>query len=353
MTQPLTDKQPLLWSDIILWLTIFAAIGIFVYFQFKQQQRQTITLAFRDANEMTIGANVRMMGTDIGYVNGIELKNDHVDVQLKTERGMVSIPPGSRATISFTGLGGAKSIEIDPPRKFDLLAYRNLENRAHVSSNGVIVEEPIRQKDNFKYMIDIAESLKDGAKNFYNAFGEGTPEQASKNIKHTIQKSSQFTATIKQTNTEIINSIAVYKNVRPRFFGLVEDINRTFESMAEILDSQIIGPTAYDLLYTTSVSADHLSQNIEHFLDGKQFENIQNKTLRIRQSLEYINTLLPHIQQIAINTGKTSTNALSQMEQKSAQWKQQFNQSELKAIYSQIITICQQVNKYINPYTGN
>ncbi len=251
MTQSPPSNQPqslpAIWSDIVLWVVILVMIGaagFWLYFN-DTNQRQTISLPFRDANEMTVGANVRMMGTEIGYVEDIQLKDGHVDVRIKTEAGMVPIPPGSRATILFTGLGGAKSVEIDPPREFNLLDYRTLSNRHHLSDTGIIVEEPIRQKDNNKYMVDIAESLRDGARNFYKVFGQGSVQQTSKNVRLSTIRTQKAINALKQTNKEFDASLNAYKQIQPHFFTMLTQLNNNTAMVADVLNQKLLGPTAY------------------------------------------------------------------------------------------------------------
>lgn len=137
--------------------------------------RQTrLRVSFRDANEITPGALVRMMGTEIGYVERIGLypqnAPDHVELVIRTAHTAAPIPNGARATILFTGLAGSKSVEIDPHP-------RPRENNPGVAGGGktaglnLDIDEPIRIHQAVQFQVDIAEALKGGAENFGRLLG--------------------------------------------------------------------------------------------------------------------------------------------------------------------------------------
>src|SRR5690242_9724614 len=81
-------------SDWVLWVILAAVIGtgfyVFAIYAPKQKQ-QEITVSFRDANEISKGSIVRMMGSEIGFVKNVKLKPDRVDVTIETYPEMVEI----------------------------------------------------------------------------------------------------------------------------------------------------------------------------------------------------------------------------------------------------------------------
>lgn len=172
-------------SDVVLWLVFLYILGWGVwYFGFQQPEnnRQVIALKFNDANELSRGAIVRMMGVEIGHVSRIQLKQDHVDVVIKTRPGVPKIPSGSTFTILFTGLVGSKSIEIEPPKIPQ--PYRRGEPVYYA-------EDPIRMKQTMQYQIDVARALQRGAENFADFFGK---KKSVAELQFNIQQAKTVTA---------------------------------------------------------------------------------------------------------------------------------------------------------------
>jgi len=301
MTSSFQPKSPAFWSDFLLWGTLLGLVvwaGTWTYHRWNTEHRETLVLDFKDANEMTVGANVRLMGTDIGYVDGIQLKGDRVDVKIKTDRHTVPIPSGARATILFTGLGGAKSIEIDPPQTTDPFNTNNLPGRVHVSTKGIIVEEPIRQKDNMQYMIDIAESLRDGANNFSRIFGNtDQTEELSANIRQTSIHSQKLAMGAAQTAHELSESMATYERIKPQFFEIASEMETSLAKTAEWMDNGVIGHTAYDVIHTISVLFDRFSDDMSDFQRKGGFERLQNRTQAFHQVVTTIQDTKPPIPQ--------------------------------------------------------
>jgi hypothetical protein len=172
---PMPGSKPAYWSDALLWLLILVSLGLatwWVCLHWTTVPTQVISLAFEDANELRVGSPVRMMGYEVGYIQNLEVLPDHIQVGFKTYPGAPHIPRGSHFTISFSGLVGAKSIEITPPA-----SLAALDPDYHV-------ENPIRLKETLQYQIDIAQALESGAENMADFFGKKKPvEELKYNIK--------------------------------------------------------------------------------------------------------------------------------------------------------------------------
>lgn len=169
-------------SDIILWVILSLVLAFGVYyamFRLPEKRGQHFTLHFKDANEITRGSTVRMMGTEIGYVSNLRIRPDHVEVTIQTYPNALPIPSGATFTILFTGIAGGKSIEIELP---DI-------PRPPVQGKPVyIVEEPIRMKDTTDSTIEITQALQRGAENIADFFGKKKPvEELQYNIRQTHQ----------------------------------------------------------------------------------------------------------------------------------------------------------------------
>jgi hypothetical protein len=229
---------------VALWVLaggLLAWTGHYFWVEVPERQRQTITLSFRDANEMSRGASVQMMGVDIGYVDDIRVKGDHVDVVVKTIPGTLKIPPGSRATILFTGLVGSKSIEIEPPRGVV----------PHVSGTPLVaVEEPIRLIDFYQFNIDIAQALQGGAENFADFFGRRKPVEE---LQHNILTSETATAIAVETLTSGLNRIKYmggeYRASRDNFFIFLGHAEAGMTHAAQVLDKRILGASTFTVLH--------------------------------------------------------------------------------------------------------
>lgn len=186
LKQMLNQKLPLnraIISDILLWiaLALLAAYAVYLFaIVFPAKRGQTINLHFKDANEISRGSAVRMMGMDIGFVNDVRILKDHVEIIVQTNPDAPKIPSGATFTVLFTGLAGSKSIEVELP-----------DSPPHPTINGkpiYLVEEPIRMKDTLNASIDVTQALQKGAENIADFFGKKTPvEELQFNIKQTHQ----------------------------------------------------------------------------------------------------------------------------------------------------------------------
>lgn len=183
-------------SDIVLWVFLTLLLAFLIY-QFAvtlpAKSGQTITLPFRDANEISKGSSVRMMGTEIGFVDDVHILQDHVEIKIQTYPGTLKIPSGARFTILFTGLAGAKSIEVDLPT----------QPQPRINGHPLyLVEEPIRMKDTLNSSIDVTQALQKGAENITDFFGKKKPvEELQFNIRQAHQMS-----TVAVSNTQALNA---------------------------------------------------------------------------------------------------------------------------------------------------
>jgi ABC-type transporter Mla subunit MlaD len=187
LKKSINQKVPLnraIISDILLWIALSALLAYGVYLlviALPAQRRQTIQLEFLNANEISRGAPVRLMGTAIGFVDDIRIEEDHVRVTVQTDPGAVKIPSGSVFTILFTGLGGAKSIEINLPSK----PVREVDGKPLY-----LVKEPISMRDTLNASLDSVQALQKGSENISDFFGKRKPvEELQFNIQQALKMS--------------------------------------------------------------------------------------------------------------------------------------------------------------------
>jgi MlaD protein len=140
------------WQDVLLW-SIVAVVAAWQVPQWIPQGPQAIILRFKDSSELSPGSSVRLMGKEVGWVQKVKFKKDHVQVKLRFYRDSPIIPPRSEFTIEFTGIAGAKCIEITPPQSVlvSTLNHRGKALNAHFNgrqdANHYVVVEPIRMAD--------------------------------------------------------------------------------------------------------------------------------------------------------------------------------------------------------------
>jgi hypothetical protein len=198
-------------SDVLLWLTLGMAVfwGVQYFLDTgKTVGQQVIHLQFRDANEIARGSAVRLMGTDIGTVEDVQVQQDHVAVTLKTYRNTLPIPSGSVFTILFTGLGGAKSIEVELP-KLD-----KMQPESPGKQPIYFTEEPIRMQDAQDAMTNSTKALQRGAENTADFFGkkksvaalQANIYQARQQVNLAVESLEKTTEPIEMLEAEIHHS---------------------------------------------------------------------------------------------------------------------------------------------------
>ncbi len=207
-------------SDILLWVVLLGLCIAALYYGVivpSQAHRQLIEVSFKDANEITRGSMVRMMGVEIGYVEQIELKKDRVNMWIKTYPDSPKIPSGSTFTIQFTGLVGAKSIEVIPPK---------IRRPHRHGEPQYFVEEPIRLKDTNKYQIDIARALQRGAENFSDFFGK---KKSVEELQFNIDESNQ---NLMAANQKLIGIHTQFREASHKFSPYLDHFAQTANDFA-------------------------------------------------------------------------------------------------------------------------
>lgn len=185
-------------SDILLWVALSGLLALLVWvyaIQLPKKAGQTFTLQFKDANEVTKGSSVRMMGTEIGFVSDVHIRQDHVDITITTDPDALPVPSGSTFTVLFTGLAGSKSIEIELPDR---------PGRRIFGQPVYLVEEPIRLQDVLNYNIDMTQALQRGAENITDFFGKKKPvEELQFNIRQAREWTVDSLQFMAYTNEQI------------------------------------------------------------------------------------------------------------------------------------------------------
>ncbi|MGD9582037.1 MAG: MlaD family protein, partial [Vampirovibrionia bacterium] len=158
--------------EILVWLSVLFSVcfGIGYYVEQTQKQHVTMSIDFDDIDGLDIGAPVNFMGVFVGSVEKFHMINDKVEVTFVIDNKNLKFPDGSTATVQFTGLVGAKTLEIEPPKK------------KTDSKQLIIPKNPIRISSYIVMSVKSLESLKDGCITIKNMLGDGAVANTKESI---------------------------------------------------------------------------------------------------------------------------------------------------------------------------
>ncbi|MBQ2644063.1 MCE family protein [bacterium] len=111
-------NKRLVWlTELFIWILLILALilGFTYSFATSKQKNHSYYLFFKDVDGLAKGSPVRIMGYQIGYVRDVKVFKDNIFVSFLVTKEDVYIPAGSTAQVAFYGLGGSKSLEIEPP----------------------------------------------------------------------------------------------------------------------------------------------------------------------------------------------------------------------------------------------
>lgn len=256
--------------------------------RYKEAHRptQTITLTFKDANEIRRGSNVRMMGVEVGYVDGIQIVGDRVRVTLSPERDMPVIPDGSLATIEFTGLVGSKSIEIAPP-------MGKTQALARGRQPSVEVQEPIRIRDAISSNVEIANALKDGAQSFSDMFGRQEQVEALVRNIGKAKRGSGIAAERLHNGIRRLNELdGTYRRSRDDVLRAHHNMVSVSEDLARILDRETFVASVHPVLTYMAAFFEESAMRMER-LSGvdRLYPTAQKRIERVHKRIPLPETL--------------------------------------------------------------
>ncbi len=175
----------------IIELVLWAIVAIFISFVFvfanslKEQESNSYYLFFSDIDGLMKGSPVRLMGKQIGYVQDIKVFDSKVFVSFLITENNVKIPEQATATVEFYGLGGSKSLEINPS-----LAGNNGKEDI------IITKEPYRVQDFYDVQSSMAKTLVKMTNSFTASIKES-------NI-HSKRKVLKVSSKVKKLNEDMI-----------------------------------------------------------------------------------------------------------------------------------------------------
>lgn len=307
-------SELLVWGSILLlvvflFLTVIGFIGRFI-----PNENQKITLYFRDASQLSMGAPVHYMGVDVGYVDKVVPLEDMVEVQVKMNHPDFRLPDGSTFTIQFNGLAGAKTLEVFPPA-VDVTTvenhFRNFETF-----------DPIRIRDVFKTQQSVSEAF----------------QLIYENTRHTLGRFETADALLAHTeavNQGQANSIERIQNFQSELAHATPDIDRALRDSTQNLNE--LNQLAVEKQpYTTPT---YINQHVRPGLiafssmlttvnDGIKDLIEASFTDTVHQNLQQFNAQTSTIHQSVEDTAQwitTTHNRLTRIDQKLQRANEQFN----------------------------
>jgi len=132
-----TKKNKLWLIEAIIWgVLIFSVASLTTYFKSNNvKNNYTYYVFFKDIDGIIIGSPVKIQGVQVGHVSDIKFVNDEVFVTfIITDKGF-EMPTKLDASVSFTGMGGSKSLELFVPKE------------GEKAQNYIRTREPMRIQD--------------------------------------------------------------------------------------------------------------------------------------------------------------------------------------------------------------
>lgn len=137
-------------AELIIWLLLLVLVsnGI-MYFKYNYKKNfYNYQIFLPDVDGLINGSPVKVMGIQVGYINQLDVVGEDVFVKFIITEPSVHIPPGSTATVEFSGLGGSKSLELYPPA-----VHNNIQGKF------IITQPPKRIHDSLGLFNDMFDQL--------------------------------------------------------------------------------------------------------------------------------------------------------------------------------------------------
>ncbi|OGH99847.1 MAG: hypothetical protein A2104_02070 [Candidatus Melainabacteria bacterium GWF2_32_7] len=296
-------KKSFLLLEVFIWIIILGGL-VFLGIDFIKQRldsRQTHQVMFRDVDSLLLGAPVRVMGIDVGYVSEIEPIGDEVYITFIITNNKVTVPNGSTISIQFTGLAGSKSIEIKPPK-------------AKVTDNYKLnVSEPVRINSLMQVQTEISESVLDSSKNALKMFGKGGVDIMKSNIEKVnngtndaivgvrdikvvlsdangnMHRSSSYVKEILNDQSENLNSLYgafTDQDIDQQIKDYIKSFNDTTKGMSKSLDKNELQKIRKEI----SSDLQGFNKNVINF--SYKARDLRNKGTDFARNSESINSVL-------------------------------------------------------------
>lgn len=146
-------KKHMFWLvELFVWILIlFLVSGSIMFFRYTYKRNfNTYQIFLPDVDGLINGSPVKILGIQVGYVNQIDIVGDDVYVKFIINDSKIKLPPGIKATVEFSGLGGSKSLELYPP-----------ESKEYKSDKLIIAQKPKRISDSLGLLSNMFDQIVD------------------------------------------------------------------------------------------------------------------------------------------------------------------------------------------------
>ena len=103
--------------EILIWIIalLLLLLGITVHYRNSLKQYETHKIFLSDIDGLIVGSPVKLMGVQVGYVSKIKIVGDSVYLRFIIKDKNLHLPWGTMANVEFSGMAGARSLELYPP----------------------------------------------------------------------------------------------------------------------------------------------------------------------------------------------------------------------------------------------
>lgn len=105
--------------EILVWIIalLLLLLGITVHHRNSLKEYETHKIFLSDVDGLIVGSPVKLMGVQVGYINKIKIVDNNVYLRFVIKDKNVHLPWGTVATVEFSGMAGARSLELYPPQQ--------------------------------------------------------------------------------------------------------------------------------------------------------------------------------------------------------------------------------------------
>lgn len=256
------------------------------YVKHNMDARPHYQVIFKDVDNLMVGAPVRIMGIDVGYVTNVEPAGNKVYVSFVISKKNIKIPEGATINIQFTGLVGSKSIEIEAP------------GHINKSPKSLHIIEPVRIGSLINIQKQISQATLDSSQNILEFFGNGEINTLKKNIKSASQASGNFTNIISDSKKLILSTNKSINTGSAYTKEFLSEQNKNINEFYNTMSSQNISKQSRSSLKSFNNSVQNFSislengtvQNINSLLYdfNNNIRTTKNKTKDIKDNTSYL-----------------------------------------------------------------
>lgn len=136
--------------ELLIWIMVLSLVSgsVMLVRYLHRKQYNSYEIFLPDIDGVINGSPVRYMGIEVGYINQLNIVGEEVYIRFVVNNKDFTLPKGSVATVSFTGLGGSKSLEIYPP-----------EEQAGLGDSYIIAQAPKRLGDSLGLFMDMFDEV--------------------------------------------------------------------------------------------------------------------------------------------------------------------------------------------------